>query len=100
MNKNQALVEKKNNIFTKILNKIKFLFNKNKYETVDVQKIQKERSNTNFIDSLKSSNEYNELIKLQHKIEDGTIGIADISEEEAEKLIYLYKSQMPELKIL
>lgn len=99
MSKNQALVEKKDNIFTKLFNKIKFFFNKNKYSNTNIQEIQEKKVDTTFSDPLRTSNEYNELIKLQHKIEDGTISIADISEDEAEKLINLYKNQNPNLKI-
>ena len=99
MSKNQALVEKKDNIFTKIFNKIKFFFNKNKYEKINIQEVQEQKINTRFSDSLKPSNEYNELIKLQHEIENGTVSIAEISDEDAEKLINLYKNQIPSLKI-
>ena len=99
MSKNQGLVEKKDNIFTKIFNKIKFFFNKNKYEQINIQGVQEKKINTGFSDSLKHLTECNELIKLQHGIENGTVSIADISEEEAEKLVDLYKNQNPNLKI-
>ena len=100
MNKNQVLAEKKDNIFTKIFNKIKFFFNKNKYEKINIQGVQEKKINTGFSDSLKPSIEYNELIKLQNGIENGTVSIADISEEEAEKLVDLYKNQNPNLKLV
>lgn len=99
MNKDKALVKKKDNIFRSILNKIKSFFNKKTNENLELN-VAEERNITNSLDSFKLYNgDYSKLVKLQKELENDEISIADISDEIAEQLIELYKKQMPDIII-
>ena len=99
MNKDKALVKKKDNIFRSILNKIKSFFNKKTNENLELN-VAEERNITNSLDSFKLYNgDYSKLVKLQKELENDEISIADISGEIAEQLIELYKKQMPDIII-
>ena len=64
MNKDKALVKKKDNIFRSILNKIKSFFNKKTNENLELN-VAEERNITNSLDSFKLYNGvYSKLVKL------------------------------------
>ena len=100
--KNNKLIPYKENIFTKISNFFKKIFNKKTIlEREEDKAIYTDVSKENFIENIliKENEEEKRLKKLQIKYDNGEINEEDISEEDIEKLIDLYKKETEELNI-
>jgi len=95
---NQLKAYKKNNIFTKLKNLIKRLFNKNSLNYNGNNLI--DRHVSNFIDGIKivEDEEKLRLLTLKKQFSNGQIGEEEISEEDIIKLETLYKERIKELR--
>lgn len=92
---------RKNGIFFKIKIWFKSLFNKQKNaEKIieeDVEELHKEINNYNFKKSLQEESN-DKIIILQRKLKEKQIEISDLTDEELDKMISLYKKQIEEKK--
>ena len=96
MDKNMQIIKTKNNFFSKLLYKIKKFFKKSQFKNSNTQKDNGEKikeSKDEWINNIKISDSFNNLLKLKEGIENGEISIADISDNVAEKLVELYEQQ-------
>lgn len=99
--KNNNLIEYKENLFTRIFNFFKNLFSR---KNVSDNKIIKEsniniKNKNNFFEDIqfKENKEEIELKRLQLLYDNGEIDEDDLSEEEIEKLVSLYKKETEKL---
>ena len=93
------LIEKKEkvNVFSKIKNFFKNLFNKNKIEVIE-ESVEKEASNE-FKESIKmTEDEETKLLDLQKRYRRGEIAENDLTEEQIDALCDLYDKQIEDLK--
>ena len=100
--KNNKLISYKENVFSKILNFFKKLFLKKKEATVEVideAPIYSNQCKEDFIANIviKENEEEKRLKDLQLKYDKGEIDEEDITNEDMDKLIEMYKKEKEEL---
>lgn len=102
---NNQIMEKKENIFSKIGRFLKKIFvrknNSKDEEKVESETIKQGEKENNFVDEIKIEDdpEKERLIKLQKDFREGKISQGDLSDEDIEKLGKLYDEQIEKLKI-
>lgn len=98
----KEIIKYKENFIFKIKKFFKKLFGRNEYiqENVESKKELNEMEKNNFKESIEVKEDEEELkiIKLQTEYKAGNIREEDMTDEEHEKLIDLYKKQNKELK--
>jgi len=92
--KNNKLIKYKDNIFSKIKNLLKKVFNKDNVEEIEITTNNNMYSNK-FFDSIaiKKDEEQMRLKKLQLQYDNGEIKESDISREDVDKIIKMYKEE-------
>ena len=97
--KNDYLIERKENFFTKVANFIRNLFKKNgSEEDTTSGAITSDTQNNDFMDYIKVEKDSNEkLLNLQKSFEIGEVLIDELSDNELVLLKDLYNSQKVEL---
>jgi len=97
--KNDYLIERKENFFTKVANFIRNLFKKNSSEEDTTSgAITSDTQNNDFMDYIKVEKDSNEkLLNLQKSFEIGEVLIDELSDDELVSLKDLYNSQKVEL---
>lgn len=94
-------MEKKENIFSKIINFIKRIFEnkKTKQLPTKTEEYIKQESKANFLDELRLDKKEDPiLLKLQDQYEKSEMNLNDMSNEQIHDLNSLYKRQVLELK--
>lgn len=98
----KEMIEYKENFISKIKKFFKRLFGRNEYmqENIESKKELNKMEKNNFKESIEVKEDEEELkiIKLQTEYKAGNIREEDMTDEEHEKLIDLYKKQNKELK--
>lgn len=97
IDENNKIAEKKDNLFDKIKNFFRKIFNKKDSEHIE-ENVKKDNSFITQIE-LKSNPEMERLLKLQEEFRDGKITQGDLSDEDIDKLGKLYDDQIEKLKI-
>ena len=99
--KNDYLIERKDNLFTKVANFIRGLFSKNKgiEEASNLDAVTSgANNNSEFMDYIKLDNKEDEkLLGLQEKFENKEVVMNDLSDSEIVSLKDLYNSQIEKL---
>ena len=100
--KNNKLIEHKENIVSKIFNFIKKIFfnkklNTNKNISEDKRTNEKTREKFFYDIQIKENEEEKRLNKLKLQYDNGEIDEEDISDEDIDKLIALYKKETEEI---
>lgn len=95
MENNKLIKVQKKTIFSKISNYIKSIFAKtNIYDSKD-EFIIVENNKENIFDSFEKDKD---LLNIQEKFENGKLNEEDLTEQEKQELINLYKEQINDLK--
>lgn len=88
----EGLLEKIKNYFLKIFRK------KERFENQNPDTVENEVSKNEFIENIKVENK-DMILMLQRKIKEKQIEISDLTDEQLDEMLELYKSQIEEKKI-
>lgn len=99
--KNDYLIERKENFFTKVINFIRGLFKKDgsiQSETTDSNTVYSSTNNSEFMDYIKiEKDEDKKLLEMQAKFENKEILMSEMSDNDLILLKKLYDSQIEDL---
>lgn len=95
MENNKLIKVQKKSLFNKISNYIKSIFGKSNIYDLNDEYVIKEDNKENILDGFEKDKD---LLNIQEKFENGKLNEEDLSNEEKQELIKLYREQINDLE--